>query len=262
MLTAQIVLILAVGAVGVLHTLVPDHWAPIALVARQHGWTRSQTARAAFGAGTGHVVSTLLIGLAVWIAGIAFAAKFGGLVSIVSSVALIGFGLWIAIGALLEQRRDGGHAHAHGDDEHRHHDDIPLETHRHAHRHAGDLAHVHLHSHQAEEMHAIDEGAEPPLHHHDHKASGRTALLLILGSSPMVEGIPAFFAASKYGAGLIAVMAIVFATATIATYVIICSYFADRLRDISIGPFERYGEVLSGGLIVLVGVVFLIWPLR
>ena len=43
----------------------------------------------------------------------------------------------------------------------------------------------------------------PPGHDHRHKTTARTALLLILGSSPMVEGIPAFFAAGKYGIGLI-----------------------------------------------------------
>jgi hypothetical protein len=47
-------------------------------------------------------------------------------------------------------------------------------------------------------------------HHHDApKTWSRTALLLILGSSPMVEGIPAFFAAGRYGFGLIATMSAV-----------------------------------------------------
>lgn len=250
MQTAQIVLILAVAAVGVLHTIVPDHWAPIALVARQCGWNRAQTARAAFGAGIGHVVSTLIIGLAVWLAGVAFAARFGSVVGIVSSLGLIGFGLWIAVGSVLEQRRRDPIA------------SNPIVQHRHTHRHEGGLVHVHFHSHGSQDVHEITPETEssPPLHEHEHKASGRTALLLILGSSPMVEGIPAFFAASKYGVGLIAIMAVVFAIATIATYVTLCTYSADRLRDISIGPLERYGEVLSGALIALVGVVFLIWP--
>ena len=44
-------------------------------------------------------------------------------------------------------------------------------------------------------------------------------MLLILGSSPMVEGIPAFFAASKDGVGLVVVMSVVFAISTITTYV-------------------------------------------
>src|SRR5450631_2099177 len=115
-LAPQLVLIGAVAAVGVLHTLVPDHWLPITLIARQRRWSRAETARAALGAGTGHVVSTLLIGLAVWLAGVAFAMRFGTLVSLASSIALIGFGGWIALSSLRELREHGGdHAHSHGE---------------------------------------------------------------------------------------------------------------------------------------------------
>lgn len=66
----------------------------------------------------------------------------------------------------------------------------------------------HWHTYQtafAEHVHHY--GNHDHHHGHDHdrsheiarKTSSRTALLLILGSSPMVEGIPAFFAAAKYG---------------------------------------------------------------
>jgi hypothetical protein len=37
----QLLLIGAVAAVGVLHTIVPDHWLPIALIARQRGVVRA-----------------------------------------------------------------------------------------------------------------------------------------------------------------------------------------------------------------------------
>jgi len=59
----------AVLLVGILHTIVPDHWVPITLIARQRGWTRGQTARAALLAGTGHVVTTLILAGIVWLAG-------------------------------------------------------------------------------------------------------------------------------------------------------------------------------------------------
>src|SRR5665213_3544128 len=65
---SALLLIVAVGVVGVLHTMVPDHWAPITLIAKQRGWTKAQTARAALGAGTGHVLSTLFLGLLVRLA--------------------------------------------------------------------------------------------------------------------------------------------------------------------------------------------------
>jgi ABC-type nickel/cobalt efflux system permease component RcnA len=206
------ILIGAVGTVGVLHTLVPDHWVPITLIARSEGWSLRQTVRAALIAGGGHTVSTLLIGLLVWAAGVAFAMRFGTLVSTVSSAALIAFGLWICVSSLREVAADNQPRHDHGNHEH--------EPHR----------------------------------------SRRTGLLLILGSSPMVEGLPAFFAAGRYGIGLIAAMAVVFAIATMATYVVLCVGSVSSLQRVSFGPLERYGEVLSGAFIAIVGVVFLFVP--
>jgi uncharacterized membrane-anchored protein len=86
------------------------------------------------------------------------------------------------------------------------------------------------------------------------------ALLLILGSSPMIEGIPAFFAAGRYGVGLLIIMALVFTAATIATYVVLSVYSASGAKKLRLGRFEHYGEIASGLIIAAVGVVFWIWP--
>jgi nickel/cobalt transporter (NicO) family protein len=119
--------------------------------------------------------------------------------------------------------------------------------------------HVHTYSAQFTEH---DHGHEEHGHEHPYpeKIKNRTALLLILGSSPMVEGIPAFFAASKYGVGLVFLMSVVFAATTIATYILLCVYSTAGLQRVSLGPVERYGEVLSGSFIALVGLAFWIWP--
>src|SRR5579863_3060421 len=403
----ELLLIVSVGVVGVLHTIVPDHWVPITLIARQRGWSRGETARAALQAGIGHVVSTLIIASVIWFAGVAVAARFGHFVDTAASVALIGFGAWIAIAAWRDLNRGAGHGHDHnhghghshdfsylgertydhaygrihgpelqridtghgivelsiyedgvpprfrlsgpaadlvqvetrretgarqtfsfakhgtfwesveeipephgfdvtltiehnghghsyrtsftehehhehghgGDHDHGDHDhetdpgDDPLYAptrggvaalarHAHAHRHSGGSVHLHWHDHDAATAHPVtpDIEASPPLHAHKHKTTARTALLLILGSSPMVEGIPAFFAAGKYGVGVISAMAVVFALSTIATYVVLCVTSADGLQRVNLGAFERYGEVLSGAFIALVGVAFWLWP--
>jgi ABC-type nickel/cobalt efflux system permease component RcnA len=107
----ELLLVGSVAAVGVLHTIVPDHWVPITLIARQRGWSGAETARAALMAGTGHVISTLLIALVVWIAGVAVAARFGHVVDTAASLALVLFGGWIATSAWREL--GGGHGHAH-----------------------------------------------------------------------------------------------------------------------------------------------------
>ena len=206
----ELMLLGAVVSVGVLHTLVPDHWLPIAVVARNYHWTRAQTAWAAAIAGLGHTLSTLAIGIVVWLAGLALAMRFGNLVSILAGIALVAFGLWIAGASLLEM-----HANREQDDKKK-----------------------------------IDESGQRSL---------RTTLLLILGSSPMVEGIPAFFAAARFGGGLLVAMAVCFAISTIATYVAMCVGSHAALEGVSFGPLERYGEVLSGGIIAIVGLLFLVW---
>jgi len=75
----------------------------------------------------------------------------------------------------------------------------------------------------------------------------------------MVEVIPTFFAAGKYGWAQIAVMSLVLAVSTIAAYVSFCVLSTLGLKRVNLGPLERYGEVLSGLLIAGVGIVFWIW---
>ena len=280
-------LVAGVAVVGVLHTAVPDHWMPIALIARQRGWSTGETAWAAVQAGIGHVGSTLLLGVAVWFGGAAFATQLGGLVDYAASAALIGFGGWIALAALAELRRgralrhdpghhhNGPHGHAH---RHHHHladwhsdplylpaggDAAVLTRHIHVHRHGRGPAHLHWHDHfpaSAHELSAVV-AADPPLHAHRHRMTTRTALVVILGSSPMIEGIPAFFAAGRCGAALIGVMAGAFAAATIGTYVALCVTAGRGLQQLRLGRLERYGEALSGAFIAAIGVAFWVWPI-
>src|ERR1700733_13356186 len=72
--------------------MVPDHWVPITLIAGQRGWSKSETAPASLKAGIGHVLSTLLVAIVVWLAGVTFAQRFGHIVDTISSLALIAFG--------------------------------------------------------------------------------------------------------------------------------------------------------------------------
>lgn len=198
-------LVATAGAVGVLHTIVPDHWAPIAVIARQRHWTRRQTAWAAARAGFGHTISTIFIGVIAWVAGAVAAARIGSDVNIAAGIALIGFGLWTVIAAIREQ-------------------------------------------------HAVD-----PLPKSADTTSSRTALLLILGSSPSVEVLPAFLAAAPQGVMALVSVSIVFAIATIATYIVTCALSVAGLEQLRFPFIERYGEVISGGFVMLVGCAFLLW---
>lgn len=239
---AAVLLIVTVAAVGVLHTIVPDHWAPIVVLARAQGWSAVRTARAAALAGVGHVMTTLILGAILWGVGAAFAARYAHDVSLISAAALVIFGLWIAYGAWKETHRGGDHHHAHSHYEH---------AHVHAHDDIGE--HIHWHEHHEADWHPADD-TNARKHSHEHKVAGRTALLLVLGSSPMIEGIPAFLSASTKGLSVLACMAVVFGISTIATYVAMCVAGVRSLQRVSLGPFERYGEVLSGLFVAAVGV--------
>lgn len=193
-----------------LHTIVPDHWAPIAIIARNRGWSRAQTARAAAIAGFGHTVSTLLIGVVAWLAGTLAAQRFGHLVDLAAGIGLVVFGLWTVIASIRELN-------------------------------------------------------EPPKEDFDHavgalrRASSRTALLLIVGSSPSIEVLPAFLAAARLGVSALALMAFVFALTTIGTYVITCVVSAAGLERLRFAAIERYGEVTSGVFVMIIGLIFLLW---
>jgi hypothetical protein len=52
---------------------------------------------------------------------------------------------------------------------------------------------------------------------------------------------------------------VVFTIATTATYVALCVTSSAAAERVHLGPLERYGEVLSGAFIAVVGVVFLFW---
>ncbi|MBV8591721.1 MAG: hypothetical protein JO212_16985, partial [Acetobacteraceae bacterium] len=133
----SLLLVGAVAGVGLLHTIVPDHWVPITLIARQRGWSNTETARASFLAGVGHVLSTLAIGFLIWIAGVAFATRFGNIVDAVASGALVAFGGWIMISALGEMRGGEAHGHSYGHSHGRSHDFSHLGGHDHATRTGG-----------------------------------------------------------------------------------------------------------------------------
>jgi hypothetical protein len=200
-----LLLVATVGAVGVLHTIVPDHWAPIAVIARQRGWSRRETARVAAGAGVGHALSTIVIGMLAFFAGAIAAQRLGHAINLTAGFALIAFGLWSTIAAIRE-----------------------LTV-------------------------TVDPVPSPSV------LPARTALMLILGSSPSIEVVPTFLAAAPLGIVAFIALSLVFSITTIGTYVVTCVLSVAGLEQFRYAAVERYGEVISGVLVSVIGVVFVTW---
>ncbi|MFC0693528.1 hypothetical protein [Paraburkholderia humisilvae] len=338
------VLVGTVLVVGVLHTIVPDHWLPITLIARQRAWSRTETARAALLVGIGHVVTTLVLAAMVWLVGVVVTEEFGHWVDTLSSLALVAIGLWIAVSSWFNLHSGDGHGHMNEQHGHTHEFSRLIASDGSANRIHGpalqriNSEHGALHlsiyefgrsprfrftssrpdsvtnvtvetcrddgihqtfalARHGEYWESLEEIPEPhefdasimvghdesgrsyqvvfterkrhdhgqSYHHRSNKGTPRkisslTMLLLILGSSPMVEGIPVFFAAGKYGLSLIFIMALVFAASTILTYVLVCVFWATSLQRVNFGAVERHGEVLSGAFIALVGIASWMFP--
>lgn len=113
-------LAIAAATVGVLHTLAPDHWLPIAAVSRARGWSNRRTARVALLCGFGHVTVSALLGLVALFTGTAIVESFGARSASIAGVLLIGFGvayaLWGARHVIM--RKLHGHSHEHFDHVH------------------------------------------------------------------------------------------------------------------------------------------------
>ena len=119
-MTGLLALAFAAATVGILHTLAPDHWLPIAAVSRARGWSQRRTIRVALACGFGHVTVSAALGIVALVSGRAVVEALGARSSSVAGLLLIGFGvayaLWGARHFILHRLH--GHAHTHFDHVH------------------------------------------------------------------------------------------------------------------------------------------------
>ncbi|HSN84029.1 MAG TPA: hypothetical protein VLS88_15725 [Polyangiales bacterium] len=113
-------LALAAITIGALHSLAPDHWVPIAAVARARSWSRSRAARVALFCGLGHVTVSMLLGLLALMFGAQLFESIGEKMVSVAGLLLIGFGVAYAVWGLRGAfaHRLHGHHHHHYDHVH------------------------------------------------------------------------------------------------------------------------------------------------
>jgi hypothetical protein len=111
---------LAAISVGALHSLAPDHWVPIAAIARARNWSKGKTLRVAMLCGFGHVTVSAALGLLALLFGAQLFQSIGERMVSVAGLLLIGFGVAYAIWGLRHAfaHRLHGHHHHHYDHVH------------------------------------------------------------------------------------------------------------------------------------------------
>jgi nickel/cobalt exporter len=189
--TSVPLLLIAAGTVGFLHSILPDHWVPLAVVARTQRWTMVHTARISLLASVGHVLTSIVLGGVIALVGLQFRKAFetqqGHIVGVVLVLTGIGFLVWAMT----------GHHHHHHDHDHR----------------IGD--HPEHHDDDQHDDHAQGRASDQSL---ARRVAG-IAVPFGAAASPDLTILPVFLAASAVGIGAVVGVLTTFSLVTLATFV-------------------------------------------
>lgn len=121
MTEAYLTLVFAALSVGAIHTMLPDHWVPFAVVGQAERWSLKKTLTVTTLAGFGHVTSSVILGVLGILIGLEMLKAIGQTSATVAGYLLIMFGLIYAGWGLrrLIQKQVHGHQHNHYDHIHR-----------------------------------------------------------------------------------------------------------------------------------------------
>lgn len=210
-------LIFTAATVGAIHSLAPDHWVPFAALARARNWSALRTARLAVVCALGHVTASAILGVLALLIGREAVEAFGSTLASTAPLMLIAFGLVYMLWALWRAtRRELLHQADH------------LEGTAHAHRH----------------VHG---------HHHHKRGATEWGLFLLFCADPCVALIPMIVAASARGWGSVGAVIVVYELATITAIVVLVQTAHAGASRLRFAWFDRFGDVVAGGMILVVG---------
>jgi nickel/cobalt exporter len=214
------------------HAAIPTHWLPFVLTARVQKWSRSKTIAITALAGSGHVLVTALLGLAITVFGTTVSASLGQWFPRIAGGVLLLFGLYY----ISRQLAGKGHVHFGYPHEHLHEDGVPG---RHAHR--GEPGDKDLQARRTSDRSAI------------------LSLLAFLTVSPCEGFVPFYVSGIRYGWTGFALLTAVLSVATVAGMVIFTSLTMAGLGKIRLGLLEKYESALMGVLLCAVGLLIVIF---
>jgi nickel/cobalt exporter len=215
-------LLVAAAGVGFGHAVLPDHWVPLAVLARARRYPLATVARLSVLAGVAHVLLSIVLGGVIIVAGLQFR-------SVVQSAqdAIVG-GLLIATGVGFAAVELTGHGHSHGPGG------------------RADGAHDHLH-----------EGDD---HGQDRRGiRGFAAVMVPFGAaaSPDLTILPVFLAATTAGIATAVGSVLIFAAVTIVTIVGLTLAGARGGYQIRGQWLDRWGNAVTAVVLVGIGTLVL-----
>jgi len=216
-------LLAAAAGVGFGHAILPDHWVPLAVIARTRRYPMTRVARLSGLAGVAHVGLSIVLGALIIVIGLQFQSTVQS-----AQDSIIG-GLLIAtgIGFIVLELGAFGHGHDHG---HGHEGD--------AHAHGG-----HEHTHEPE----------------GGGLRGLAAVMVPFGAaaSPDLTILPVFLAATTAGVLTAIGSVLIFAAVTIGTIVGLTLAAAKGGYQIRGQWLDRWGNAFTAAVLVAIGVLIL-----
>lgn len=220
--TSVSLLLVAAGAVGFLHSILPDHWVPLALVARTRRWSILRTARVSLLASIGHVLTSIILAGIIALIGLQFRNELESEQShIVGSILVL-----TGVGFVILGLAGGDRSH-----------------HEHHHSDAGSEHHLHHHGH--------------PDHPFERRtAAGRLAAIVVpfgAAASPDLTVLPVALAASAISAAAVGGVIITFSLVTLATFVGLTVAATLAGYQVKGQWLEEHSNSITGAVLVLIG---------
>jgi nickel/cobalt exporter len=232
-------------SVAFFHAAIPTHWLPFVAAGRVQHWSHAKTLAVTALAGSGHVLTTALLGLALTLFGVAVDARLGAMFPWIAGGVLIVLGSYY----LWRQWSGRGHSHIHLFPEHSGHQHESKDRHEHG----------HWHEHVDEE-----EGA----HHHEDLAVGVTAgsdrlaiwsLFATLTFSPCEGFLPIYISGIRFGWSGFALLTLILSAATVAGMLVFTGLALAGMRAIRVRWFEQYESGVMGLLLVVIGMLVIVF---
>ena len=239
-------LFLLVGAaamVAIIHSILPDHWVPLAVVARTQRWSLLHVGRISFLASLGHVIASLVLGGIIAVIGLQFQQEIdtqqGHIIGVVLILTGVLFLVWGLVGGGGHEHRHKlgvGHNHPHGFGR--------------QHKHDHGESHPHDHPHEQEQS----QNKERPLL----KRLAAIAVPFGMAASPDLTILPVALAASAIGTAAVVAVLSVFAAVTIATFLgltLVATLVGYQIKG---DWLEKHATTITSLVLILLGIVALI----
>lgn len=224
------IITLTAASLGFIHTVLgPDHYLPFIVMSRARNWSVFKTGWITVLCGIGHVGSSVLLGFIGLTAGFGI-ARLEGIESFRGDLAawlFILFGAGYTVWGFYRLYRK--------------------KPHQHIHSHGNGSVHLHEHTHLDEHDHVHSKNITPWV----------LFTIFVLGPCESVIPLLMYPAASHSTWGIVMV-ALVFASATILTMLVIVLLASYGFRMVRLGKLERYTHVIAGATILLSGMGILL----